>query len=86
VFRRACKLGLKGIVSKRLSAPVTGLDQDQEPRQPGDAATLGRDLVAGSKTKKSPSVAGAFRARTRWGGWGVPGFALTSQLDSSRRL
>jgi hypothetical protein len=86
VFRRACKLGLKGIVSKRLSAPVTGLDQDQEPRQPGDAATLGRDLVAGSKTKKAPASPGLLEHEPVGGGWVVPGFALTSQLDSSRRL
>jgi bifunctional non-homologous end joining protein LigD len=51
VFRHACRMGLEGIVSKRLTAPyrsgpVTGLAQDQEPGQPGDATTPGRDVVA----------------------------------------
>jgi bifunctional non-homologous end joining protein LigD len=43
VFRHACKMGLEGIVSKRLTAPyrVAGLDQGQEPGQPGDAAGAG---------------------------------------------
>jgi bifunctional non-homologous end joining protein LigD len=35
ILRRACKLGLEGIVSKRLSAPYrwpfTGLDKGEEP-------------------------------------------------------
>src|SRR5580704_14203908 len=39
VFQQACKLGLEGIVSKRMSAPcrsgIAGLDQDQEPGKPG---------------------------------------------------
>jgi hypothetical protein len=40
LFVHACRLGLEGIVSKRLSAlpvrPVAGLAQDQEPGQPRD--------------------------------------------------
>jgi hypothetical protein len=43
VFRHACKMGLEGIVSKRLAAPyrsgpVSGLAQGQEPGQPGGGA------------------------------------------------
>jgi hypothetical protein len=43
LFVHACRMGLEGIVSKRLSArPVEGLDQDQEPRQPGDESGRGK--------------------------------------------
>jgi ATP-dependent DNA ligase len=50
IFRQACKMGLEGNVSKRLSTPyrsgpVAGLDQGEEPRQPGDGETSGGSLV-----------------------------------------
>jgi hypothetical protein len=41
VFRHACKMGLEGIVSKRITLSlraISGLDQGEEPGRPGDAA------------------------------------------------
>jgi hypothetical protein len=50
VFQRACKMGLEGVVSKRLSAPYrsgpsTRLAQGEEPGQPGHGATSRGPLV-----------------------------------------
>jgi hypothetical protein len=50
VFRYACKLGLEGIVSKRLSppyrsAPLPGLDHGEESVQPSDASSARQDMV-----------------------------------------
>jgi ATP-dependent DNA ligase len=46
VFRHACKLGLEGIVSKRLASlwAVAGLAQDEEPCSTGREARGGRQL------------------------------------------
>jgi hypothetical protein len=49
-FKRACKMGLEVIVSKRLSATpsiraVSELDQGEEPGQPGDGSSTGRRIV-----------------------------------------
>ena len=49
IFLQACRMGLEGIVSKRLSAPyrraVAGLAQGQEPGQPGDDQGAGSGVV-----------------------------------------
>jgi hypothetical protein len=50
IFEQACKMGLEGIVSKRLSAPyrsgpVKGLDQGEEPEQRGDDPGARRRLA-----------------------------------------
>jgi ATP-dependent DNA ligase len=48
IFQQDCKMGLEGIVSKRLSAPyrsVPGLAQGQEPGQRSDGEAARRTLV-----------------------------------------
>ena len=50
IFRHACRMGLEGIVSKRLTralsvGPVAGLAQGEEPGQPGDDPGAGGGVV-----------------------------------------
>jgi hypothetical protein len=50
VFRHACKMGLEGIVSKRLGSgvpqwAVEGLAQDEEPGGAGGEARIGEDWL-----------------------------------------
>src|SRR5277367_1620072 len=58
VFRHACKLGLEGIISKRLAAPYrSGPSRDwaqgEEPGQSGDAARACGAVVIGYSGKST---------------------------------
>jgi ATP dependent DNA ligase domain len=64
VFLHACKMGLEGIVSKRLTAlpvrPFPGLDQGQEPQQsgddPGTRAFRAVEAMTADQGRRSPSL------------------------------
>jgi hypothetical protein len=57
VFAEACRMGLEGIVSKRLDAPLSvrplrGLDQGQEPGQPGGHARAGGPVLTAVQERR----------------------------------
>jgi hypothetical protein len=59
VFEQACRMGLEGIVSKRLSKPYQSgpsrhLAEDQEPGEPCDGCDIGRGV--GSSLVPVPSL------------------------------
>jgi bifunctional non-homologous end joining protein LigD len=63
IFRHACKLGLQGIVSKRLTAPyrsgpsrdwLAGLAQGQEPGQSRNDPSAGSRVVMQAREKRKP--------------------------------
>jgi hypothetical protein len=68
LFVHACRMGLEGIVSKRLSAPyraVAGLVEGEEPGQPGDGSGPGSRVVkAGLGGCGMTPVRGGFLRKT----------------------
>jgi hypothetical protein len=61
VFRHACRMGLEGIVSKRLTAPYRRLAQGQEPRQPGYGC--GRGKRSGDHVRTASTISRAVARR-----------------------